>query len=225
MCIRAKAEPRRQRAAFTLLEVIIATAIVALLTMGLYRFITTTLQAITITTEVTEERQSLVAVTELIGSQLNELPPRKNGVLLGKQLKIKGVSTDELTWLCREGQGVMTGAAPGEYRVTFTAQESEQDKSMLELGLRRELVTQDEKSDIDFFKRGGAQNKYNWLPLYRPVSAVEMRYWDPRLNSPVTQWNDPNARPAFVHLKIWKTPEDLPLEVVLPVPSWRVQAQ
>ncbi len=215
----------KARAGFTLLEVIIATAIIALLTMSLYGFITTTLQAIEGTTVLTEERRSLVAVTELIGAQLNELPPRKNGVLLGKQLKIKGVSTDELTWLCREGQGVMTGAAPGEYRVTFTAQESEQDRSILELGLRRELVTPDEKSDVDFFQRGGAGGKYNWLPLYRPVAGVEMRYWDPRLNSPVAQWNDPNARPAFVHLKIWKTAEDLPFEVVLPVPSWRVQAQ
>lgn len=222
MCTRAK---DKARAAFTLLEVIIATMVIALLTMSLYRFINTTLQAIRATTELTEERQSLVAVTTLIGSQLNELPPRTPGVLLGKQLKIKGVSTDELTWLCREGQGVMTGAAPGEYRVTFTAQESEKDKSVLELGLRRELVTPDEKSDMDFFQRGGAAAKYNWLPLYRPVSGIEMRYWDPRLNSPVTQWNDPNARPAFVHLKIWKTPDDVPHEVIMPVPSWRIQAQ
>lgn len=216
----------KARGAFTLLEVIIATAIIALLTMSLYRFITTTLQAIEVTTQMTEERQSLVAVANLIGSQLNELPPRTNGALLGKQIKIKGVSTDELTWLTREGQGVMTGAAPGEYRVTFTAQESEKDRSILELGLRRELVTPDEKSDIDFFKRGGGNAaKYNWLPLYRPVSGLEIRYWDPRLNSPVTQWNDPNARPAFVHMKIWKTPEDLPYEVIMPVPSWRIQAQ
>lgn len=222
MCIRGK---DKVRAAFTLLEVIIATMVIALLTMSLYRFINTTLQAIEVTTQLTEDRQSLVAVTSLLGAQLNELPPRTSGVLLGKQLKIKGVSTDELTWLCREGQGVMTGAAPGEYRVTFTAQESEKDKSVLELGLRRELVTPDEKSDMDFFQRGGAAAKYNWLPLYRPVSGIEMRYWDPRLNSPVTQWNDPNARPAFVHLKIWKAPDDLPYEVILPVPSWRIQAQ
>jgi prepilin-type N-terminal cleavage/methylation domain-containing protein len=222
MCIRGN---DNRRAAFTLLEVIIATAIIALLTMSLYGFINSTLQAIEFTTQMTEDRQSLVAVATLIGSQLNDLPPRKSGVLLGKQLKIKGVSTDELTWLTREGQGVMTGAAPGEYRVTFTAQESEKDKSVLELGLRRELVTPDEKSDMDFFKRGGAAAKYNWLPLYRPVAGVEIRYWDPRLNSPVSQWNDPNARPAFVHMKIWKTPDDLPYEVVMPVPSWRIQAQ
>ena len=222
MCTRGK---DKARAAFTLLEVIIATMVIALLTMSLYGFINTTLQAIRATTELTEERQSLIAVTTLIGSQLNELPPRTPGVLLGKQLKIKGVSTDELTWICREGQGVMTGAAPGEYRVTFTAQESEKDKSVLEIGLRRELVTPDEKSDMDFFQRGGAASKYNWLPLYRPVSGIEMRYWDPRLNSPVTQWNDPNARPAFVHLKIWKTPDDEPHEVIMPVPSWRIQAQ
>ena len=110
---------------------------------------------------------------------------------MGKQIKLKGVSTDELTWLCREGQGVMTGAAPGEYRVTFTAQESEKDKSVLELGLRRELVTPDEKSDMDFFKRGGAAAKYNWLPLYRPVAGVEIRYWDARLNSPVDAMERP----------------------------------
>lgn len=225
MCIRGRDNSARRRAAFTLLEVIIATAIIALLTMSLYRFITTTLLALQHTTELTDERQALGAVTKLLGAQLNDLPPRQSGALLGRQIKLKGVSTDELTWLCREGVGVMTGAAPGEYRVTLTAQESEQDRSMLELGLRRELVTPDEKSDMDFFKRGGQAAKYNWLPLIRPVAGVEIRYWDARLNSPVTQWNDPNARPAFVHLKIWKHEDDLPFDVILPVPSWRVQAQ
>ena len=76
MCTRGKDNRPNRRAAFTLLEVIIATMIIALLTMSLYRFITTTLQAIQVTTEVTDERQSLIAVTKLLGAQLNELPPR-----------------------------------------------------------------------------------------------------------------------------------------------------
>lgn len=218
------------RAAFTLLEVMIATLIIAMITMALYRFVNTTLIALERTTSLTEDRQSVEALTRLVQSQLNELPPLRvgappgsNGVLVGKANKFKDLPSDEITWTTRAGQGVMTGAAPGEYRVTLTVQPAQDDTSILELGMRRQLVTTDAASDFDFFARGSGNNKYNWLPLIRPVAALEIRYWDARLNSPLQQWNDLNARPSFVHLRIWKNVDDLPFDVVLPVPSARLQ--
>jgi prepilin-type N-terminal cleavage/methylation domain-containing protein len=210
---------------FTLLEVMVATVILAMITFALYRFISTTLRAIDVTTQITEDRHAVEALTKMVQAELNDLPPRGPGVLLGKANKFHDLSCDELTWLCRAGPGVMTGAAPGEYRVTLTVQPAQDKSSELELGLRRELATADSKSDVDFFTRGGGSSKYNWLPLIRPVAALEIRYWDARLNSPLQQWSDPNTRPSFVHMKIWKTADDLPYDVILPVPASFVQTQ
>jgi prepilin-type N-terminal cleavage/methylation domain-containing protein len=211
-----------RRRAFTLIEVMTATLILALLTFALYRFISTTLRALDATTAFSEERQALDALARVVQAQLNDLPMRGSGVLLGKANKFHDLSSDEITWLCRAGPGLMTGAAPGEYRVTLTVQPSQDNSAELELGLRRELVNAAAKSEVDFFTRGNS-NKYNWLPLIRPVSALEIRYWDPRINSELKQWTDLNARPSFVHLKIWKHADELPYDTILPVPAARLQ--
>lgn len=221
MSIRAPAD---RRCGFTLIEVMVATLMLGLLTFALYRFISTTLLALDVSTKIAEDRQSVDALTRLVQSQLNDLPVRGSGVLLGKANQFRDLASDEMTWLCRAGQGVMTGAAPGEYRVTLTVQPARDNSAELELGLRREIATAEAKSDIDFFQRGG-NAKYNWLPLIRPIAALEIRYWDARTNSLIKQWNDLNARPSFVHMKIWKHADDLPYDVVLPVPASRLQPQ
>ena len=62
--------------AFTLLEVMAATMIVALLAFTLYRFINSNLRAIRISTELSEEREAVQAVVRLLQTELNDLPPR-----------------------------------------------------------------------------------------------------------------------------------------------------
>ena len=206
-----------------MIEVMIATLILAMLVFALYRFISATLRALDVSTQLSEERQSVEALTRLVQAQINDLPVRGSGVLLGKANQFHELAADEMTWLCRAGPGVMTAAAPGEYRVTLTVQPAKDNAAELELGLRREIATADAKSDVDFFQRGSGAAKYNWLPLIRPVAALEIRYWDARTNSLIKQWNDLNARPSFVHLKIWKHADDLPYDVILPVPASRLQ--
>jgi len=215
--------PLRRRFAFTLLEVMIATVIVAMLTFSLHRFIATTLRALTITTTLSEERQEVDALTRVMQAQLNELPANGQGVLLGKANRFNNLSSDEMTWICRAGPGVMTGAAPGEYRVTFTVQPAKDDRAVLELGLRREVATAESKTEVEFFTRGTGTTKYNWLPLIRPIAALEIRYWDPRTRSMINQWNDLNSRPSIVQMKIWKSADAPPYEVVMPVASSRLQ--
>jgi len=215
----------QNRPGFTLLEVMIATVIVGMLTFALHRFIATTLKALNLTTEISEERQEVDALTRVVQAQLNDLPVTGQGVLVGKANRFNNLSSDEMTWLCRAGQGVMTGAAPGEYRVTLTVQPTQDDKKVLELGLRREVATAESKTEIDFFTRGSGTAKYNWLPLIRPVAELEIRYWDPRTRSMINQWNDLNSRPTIVQLKLRKHPDEPPYEVILPVPSARLQPQ
>ena len=92
MSIRARASRRR---AFTLIEVMVATLILALLVFSLYRFISATLRALEASTQLSEERQTVAALTRFVQAQLNDLPVRGSGVLLGKANQFHELAADE----------------------------------------------------------------------------------------------------------------------------------
>ena len=220
MSIRAKNNAPR---GFTLLEVMIATLIVSLLAMTLFRFVSTNLLAMKYTTELHDERESVQAVVRFLQTQLADLPRRENSALLGNPFKLHEFSNDEIIWRTHAGQGVLTTAAPGEFRVTMTVQPVESTSSELELGLRREPVTKEARADVDFFARGSGQNKYNWVSLVRPMVGFEVRYFDPRLNAWLDRWTDQTTRPTLVRVRLWKNADDPPVEAILPVPSSQMQ--
>ena len=220
MSIRARNKTAR---GFTLLEVMLATMIVALLTSVLFRFVSTNLQAMKDTTEMQDEREAVQAVVRFLQTQLADLPRRENSALLGNPFKIHEFSNDEIIWHAHAGQGVLTAAAPGEFRVTLTVQPVESKSDVLELGLRREPITAEARTDVDFFARGSGQNKYNWVSLVRPMVGFEVRYFDPRLNAWLDRWTDQTTRPTLVRVRLWKNADDPPVEAILPVPSAQMQ--
>ncbi len=211
--------------AFTLLEVMVATLIIALMTFGLFRFITANLMALKFSTELHDERQSMQALVKFLQVQINHIPPRRQGALVGAPFKFHDLSSDEMTWLCSAGHGVLTDAAPDSYRVTLALQPAKDSPDILELGLRREVVASEAaaKIDADFFTRGSGTQKYDWRPLMRGIAAIKIRYFDPRLNASVERWNDLNVRPTLVTVSIWRNASDAPYEAVLDVPASRLQ--
>jgi prepilin-type N-terminal cleavage/methylation domain-containing protein len=205
-------EPARPRgsSAFTLLEVVIAVAIVSLLTISIYRFVVANLTALRISTEMSTERQSMVGLVNLIDAQLSDLPVQGQALLLGQPHKFHNLESDEMQWLCRAGQGMLTTAALGEYRVTLELKPVEKTSAELELGLRRRPVEGTEKDDT-------------WISLMRPVVALEIRYFHPQLNAWVERWNDQNRRPSLVRISIARNLEEPPYEAVLTLPTANLQ--
>ena len=222
MSIRARNNAWR---GFTLLEVMIATLIISLLTMTLFRFVSVNLLAMKYTTELQDDREAVQAVVRFLQTQLADLPRGGSGALLGNPLKLHDLASDEIIWRAHAGQGVLTAAAPGQYRVTMTVQPVESTSRVLELGLRREPITPEARADVDFFARGSGTNKYNWVSLVRPMAAFEVRYFDPRLNAWLDRWTDQTTRPLLVRVRLWKNADDPPVEAVLPVPSAQMQRQ
>jgi prepilin-type N-terminal cleavage/methylation domain-containing protein len=201
---------RPGKRAFTLLEVVIAVAIVSLLTISIYRFVAANLTALRISTEMSTERQSMVGLVNLIDGQLSDLPVQGQALLLGQPHKFHDLESDEMQWLCRAGQGLLTTAALGEYRVTLELKPVEKTSAELELGLRRRPVEGTEKDDT-------------WISLMRPVVALEIRYFHPQLNAWVERWNDQNRRPSLVRISITRTLEEPPYEAVLTLPTANLQ--
>jgi prepilin-type N-terminal cleavage/methylation domain-containing protein len=208
--------------AFTLLEVMVATMILGLLTMTLYRFLSAHLMAMRVTTEFSDERNAIQAVQRLLRSQLNSLPSEGSDMLKGQPNKFHGLPNDEITWRSTAGPGLLSATAPGEFRVTFTVQPVDAKSTETELGLRRQPIDPKSAQDIDL-DRGGGDQKYNWLPLIRPMAALEIRYYDPQLNSWSDTWKDAGRYPSLVRVRLWKQPNDPPTEVVFSVPASNTQ--
>jgi prepilin-type N-terminal cleavage/methylation domain-containing protein len=210
--------PHRRRPAFTLIEVIVATMIVGMLALTLYRFVAAHLTVIRQSTEIGDEREALQSAVRLVETQLREISAQQDEALMGRPYKFHGLANDEITWRCSAGAGLLTSAASGEYRVTLTVQPVSERSSETELGLRRQPVEMNDAhaGELD---RGGSGAKYNWLPLIRPMAALEVRYFDPTQKGWVDTWADPSRRPSLVRLRIWKNADEPPVEAMLPVPT------
>jgi hypothetical protein len=205
------------RGAFTLLEMIIALMITSMTVLTLYRFVTTHLATIRVSTELGEERDTLDGAVRYLQAQMDTLPSLDDSPLTGQTFKFHGLPSDEITWVCPAGPGLLTTAAPGNFKVTLAVQPVDEHSTETELGLRRQPVPENTASLN--LTRGGAGGHYDWLPLIRPMAAMEIRYFDPQANSWKDSWMDAGRRPPLIRLRLWKHAEDAPLEVMIRVPS------
>ena len=201
---------RRVARAFTLLEVMVAVAIVGLLTVSLHRFVVANLTALQYSTEMSVERGMMTGLVNFIGGQLADIPAQGQGLLVGQPHKFNELSSDEMQWLCRPGAGLMTAAASGQYRVTLELRPVTKTSAELELGLRRRPVEGTDKDET-------------WVSLMRPVQALEIRYFHPQLNAWVDRWNDQNRRPSVVRIRISRTVDEPPFDAVLRLPATNLQ--
>ena len=196
---------RRGGPAFTLLEVTLAVAILGMMALAIYRFVSTNLTAVRLSTEINETDARYEGLASLLIQQLQALPPGQ-GALAGEPYKFSGRSRDEMTWVCSAGPGVLTRYAVGEYAVTLRLRPIEGSDRM-ELGIVRE--SEDDDNPVP--------DNQSWVPLLTGVNSMEIRYFDPRLNAWVDRWTDRGTLPHLVRLTIDRPGSAVPWEAVLPL--------
>jgi prepilin-type N-terminal cleavage/methylation domain-containing protein len=194
---------RRGGPAFTLLEVTLAVAILGMMALAIYRFVSTNLTAVRLSTEINETDARYEGLASLLIQQLQALPPGQ-GALAGEPYKFSGRSRDEMTWVCSAGPGVLTRYAVGEYSVTLRLRPIEGSDRM-ELGIVRE--SEDDDNPVP--------DNQSWVPLLTGVNSMEIRYFDPRLNAWVDRWTDRGTLPHLVRLTIDRAGSAVPWEAVL----------
>ena len=210
MFSRSQTKRTSPRGGFTLLEVMIAVLITSMLMFSIYRFVKASLQAIKVSTESTVRQQEIVGLTNFLQQQLEDIPARQQGALLGTPHSYQDKPSDEIEWLSTAGHGVLTTAAEDQYRVVLAIQNVKDKSGDLEIGLRRRPIDADEKL-------------YNWVSLLRPAAALEIRYFDPRQKAWIDAWKDPAFRPSLVRFRIWRTADTKPVEAIIALPSARTQ--
>lgn len=203
------ARPAR-REAFTLLEMMLAVFIISLVMLSVFRFLELNLQAIRLGTEHGADERSIRALVDVLQAEMNALPiVSSQNVLHGEAYKFNEIPQDEMEWQCMAGNGLFTAHAAGDYRATLTLRPVPKTNE-LELGLRRVQVD-------------GNPDEIHWLPLRRGIRAMEIRYFDPRLNNWLERWVDAAQRPSLIRIRLWRADEKDPYEAILHLPARRAR--
>jgi len=210
----------RARGGFTLLEVMLAVAIIGFTTVGIFRFVQSTVRAVAVSVEDTEEQLRVDRLVALVQEEFYSLPARGQTNIQGESIKLNGADFDSIEWRSRGGPGLMTTAVSGEYRVKLRIQPVEKNSNKYEIGYWRRPALLETESGL---VAGGSDKDATWVPLLQRVSAMRIRYWDSRLGQLLDSWRDPTARPAFVILSITREGDDVPYEAVLRIPVSAVQ--
>jgi len=210
----------RARGGFTLLEVMLAVAIIGFTTVGIFRFVQSTVRAVAVSVEDTEEQLRVDRLVALVQEEFYSLPARGQTNIQGESIKLNGADFDSIEWRSRGGPGLMTTAVSGEYRVKLRIQPVEKNSNKYEIGYWRRPTLLETESGL---VAGGSDKDATWVPLLQRVSAMRIRYWDSRLGQLLDSWRDPTARPAFVILSITREGDDVPYEAVLRIPVSAVQ--
>ena len=208
------------RAGFTLLEVMLAVAIMTLITIGIFRFVQSTVRAVAASVEDTEEQLAIERLVALVQEQMFSLPARGQTNIQGESVKLNGADFDSIEWRSRGGPGLMTTAATGEYRVKLRIQPIEKFSTKYEIGFWRRPALLDTAGGL---VAGGSDEDATWVPLLQRVSAMRLRYWDSRLGQLLDSWRDPTAKPAFIIISITREGDEIPYEAVLRLPVSSVQ--
>jgi prepilin-type N-terminal cleavage/methylation domain-containing protein len=200
----------RQRG-FTLLEVMVGVGVLAMLVFSMYRLVGAQLTALQLSKESQMEIALQDGVARYLQQALQSLPAKQSNVLVGIPHLVGMAPADEIQWLSRPGPALLSSAVTDEdYWCTLTIQNAAPPAKGQELGIRRRLMSE-------------SDNRYEWIPLVSGVAALEFRYYHSALRVPVDRWEEANMRPAWVRMKLWMRATDQPYEVVLPVPSSRIQ--
>src|SRR5207302_5957774 len=174
----------RQRA-FTLLEIIMAVAILATMALAIYRFVQSNMIAIRLSSEATAADAHYDGLREVLMAQWQSLPSGK-GALLGDSFKSNDRERDEVRWICSAGPGLMTRYAAGDFVVALRLQSAKHGDGY-DLGFLRKP-----KDDTSL-----TNANETWIPLIENVQSLQILYFDPQRQWQAS-WNDARVLPRLV---------------------------
>jgi prepilin-type N-terminal cleavage/methylation domain-containing protein len=192
---------------FTLLEIMLAVAILGMMAMAIFRFVQTNLTAIRFSSDTSAADAQYDGLRDLLTAQWQSLSPLR-AKMIGEPFKLNDRERDEIRWNCGAGPGLLTRYAPGEFTVVLRLQAAKDKGDQLDLGLLRK--PNDDDSDV-------AEEKETWVPLIKNVGSLEISYFDPNANNWLPRWPGGNRMPSLVKISVGRPDAPDPWEAVIPL--------
>jgi prepilin-type N-terminal cleavage/methylation domain-containing protein len=198
--------PVNRRRGFTLLEIIMAVAILATMALAIYRFVQSNLVAIRLSSGAIAADARYDGLREVLANQWQGLPSGM-GALLGDAFKLNDRERDEVRWICGAGPGLMTRYAAGDFVVALRLQSEKKDSDRLDLGFLRKPKDDSSLTNVN----------ESWIPLIEDVRSLQVRYFDARLNVWVERWTDTGTLPRLVKVTVNRSDAAAPWEAIIPL--------
>ena len=198
--------PVNRRRGFTLLEIIMAVAILATMALAIYRFVQSNLVAIRLSSGATAADARYDGLREVLANEWQSLPSGR-GALLGDAFKLNDRERDEVRWICGAGPGLMTRYAAGDFVVALRLQSEKKDSDRLDLGFLRKPKDDSSLTNVN----------ESWIPLIEDVRSLQVRYFDARLNVWVERWTDTGTLPRLVKVTVNRSDAVAPWEAIIPL--------
>ncbi len=195
-----------RRRAFTLLEIIMAVAILATMAIAIYRFVQANMVAIRLSSDAIAADARYDGLREILAQQWQSLPPGK-GALLGDAFKLSDRERDEVRWTTSAGPGLMTRYASGDFVVALRMQPEKKDSNRYDLGFLRKPKDDSSLTNVN----------ESWILLIEDVNALQVRYFDSRLNVWVDKWTDAGTLPRLVKVTVNRSDAAAPWEAIIPL--------
>ena len=191
---------------FTLLEITLAVAILAMMSLAIFRFVQSNLTALRVSADASAADAQYGGLRDLLAAEWQSLTPTR-GKMTGEPLKLNDRQRDVIKWNCRAGPGLLTRYAPGDFIVWLRLQPENEKSGRLDLGLLRKP-----QNDSDI-----GEGHETWVPLIKNVSSLQIRYFDPQLNVWVDRWSNAFKLPRLVKLTVGRPGAAVPWEAIIPL--------
>jgi prepilin-type N-terminal cleavage/methylation domain-containing protein len=191
---------------FTLLEIMLAVAILGMMAMAIFRFVETNLTALRFSSDTEAADAQYDGLRDLLTTQWQSLSPLR-AKMFGEPFKLNDRERDEIRWNCGAGPGLLTRYAPGDFTVVLRLQAPKDNSDQLDLGILRKPQNDSDKTDAH----------ETWVPLIRNVSSLEIAYFDPNANTWLPRWPGGNRMPSLVKISVGRPDAADPWEAVIPL--------
>ena len=195
---------RRGYHAFTLLEIMMAVAIMGMMAIAIFRFVQANLTALQFSSETAAAEAQYDGLRDLLTTQWQSLSPLR-AKMIGEPFKLNDRERDEIRWNCGAGPGLLTRYASGEFTAVLRLQPGNDNSDRLDLGILRKP---EDDSDV-------AEKNESWVPLIKNVGSLEISYFDPNANDWLPRWPGGNKLPSLVKVSVGRPDATDPWEAVI----------
>ena len=191
---------------FTLMEIMLAVAILGMMSVAIFRFVQSNMIALQFSSDTAAADAQYDGLRDLLTAEWQSLSPLRAN-LAGEPFKLGDRERDEIKWKSTAGPGLLTRYAPGDFTVAFRLKPEKEKGSRLDLGFSRKAQ---ENSDT-------GEARETWVPLIKNVNSLEISYFDANANNWLPRWPLGGRLPLLVKITVGRPDSAVPWETIIPL--------